>query len=122
LKRFSKVTNLKWYIEEDTKDLREAFEKEILTWFQVDYKKMFGCPCYLANGKMFSGLVTKGLIITKLSDKEKEELNKIIKVKPFVAGEKIIKSWVYVNMESKELKEILPFVKKSYERAIVAGI
>ena len=67
---------MKWYIEEETKELRQALEKEILKWPQVDYKKMFGCPCYLANGKMFAGLVTKGLIITKLNETEKEELQK----------------------------------------------
>ena len=67
---------MKWYIEEETKELREAFEKEILQWPQVNCKRMFGCPCYLANGKMFAGLVTKGLILTKLNDSEKEELPK----------------------------------------------
>ena len=115
---------LKWYIEEDTKELREAFEKEILKWPQVDYKRMFGCPCYLVNGKMFAGLVTKGLIITKLSDSEKEELTRIKEVKPFVAGGKTIRSWVHIDLEPNELnrsidlKDIIPFVRKSYNRAI----
>ena len=108
---------LKWYIEEDTKELREAFEKEILQWPRVDYKKIFGCPCYLANGKMFAGLVTKGLIITKLNDSEKDELRKLKEVKPFVAGEKIIRSWVHIELEPNELIDIIPFVKKSYNRA-----
>jgi hypothetical protein len=111
---------LKWYLEEETKELREAFEKEILTWPQVDFKKMFGCPCYLAKGKMFTGLVTKGLIITKLNDLEKEELRKLRAIKPFVAGDKIIKSWVHIDLEPNELREIMPFVKRSYERAIAS--
>ena len=59
---------MKWYIEEQTKDLRQALEKIILGWYKVTYRKMFGCPCYLANGKMFAGLVTKGVIITKLNE------------------------------------------------------
>ena len=109
---------MKWYLEEETKELREIFEKEILTWPQVDFKKMFGCPCYLANGKMFAGLVTKGLIITKLNDLEKEDLRKIREIKPFVAGDKIIKSWVHIDLEPNVLREIMPFVKRSYERAI----
>ena len=112
------VILLKWYLEEETRELRESFEKEILTWPQVDYKKMFGCPCYLANGKMFVGLVTKGLVITKLSELEKEELKKIKSIQPFVAGSKVIKSWVQINLEPKELKQVMPFVKKSYERAL----
>ena len=68
---------MKWYIEEQTKDLRETFEKEVLTWPKVDYKKMFGCPCYLANGSMFAGLITKGIVITKLTNEEKQQLSKI---------------------------------------------
>ena len=109
---------MKWYIEEETKELREAFEKEVLTWPVVDYKKMFGCPCYLANGKMFAGLVTKGVVITKLNDQEKTELNKIKKTAPFKAGTKIIKSWVQINLEPNELKQIIPYIKKSYNQAL----
>ena len=109
---------MKWYIEEETKELRQTLEKEILKWPQVDYKKMFGCPCYLANGKMFAGLVTKGLIITKLNETEKEELQKIKPIKPFIAGEKIIKSWAHIDSDQHELKKIMPYIKKSYERAI----
>jgi hypothetical protein len=112
---------LKWYIEEETKGLREAFEAEVLGWPQVDYKKMFGCPCYLINGKMFAGLVTKGIVITKLNDTEKEELNKLRKIKPFEAGDRVIKSWVQLDLESEDLKQVIPFVKKSYERAIASG-
>ena len=82
---------MKWYIEEESKELREAFEKEIIKLPQVDYKKMFGCPCYLANGKMFAGMITKGIVITKLNSSEREELNKLREIKPFIAGDKIIK-------------------------------
>ena len=113
---------MKLYNEEETKELREAFEKEILKWPQTDYKKMFGCPCYLANGKMFAGLVTKAIVITKLNPLEKEELNKLRQAKPFVAGDKIMKSWVQIDLEPNELQEIMTYVKKSYDRAITLGI
>ena len=112
---------MKGYNEEETKELREAFENEILSWPHVEFKKMFGCPCYLANGKMFAGTITNGIIITKLTSLEKEELKKIKKNKPFVAGDKIIKSWVNVELEPRDLKELMPFVKISYDRAIIAG-
>ena len=112
---------LKWYNEEETKELREAFENAILSWPNVEFRKMFGCPCYLANGKMFAGMVTNGIIITKLTSLEKEELKKLKKIKPFVAGDKIIKTWVNVDLDPKDLKELMPFVKKSYDRAKIAG-
>lgn len=67
---------------------------------------------------MFAGLVTKGIVITKLTDEEKLQLSKIKKIGPFIAGEKVIKCWVQVNLEAKELPIVLPYVKKSYQRAI----
>ena len=91
---------MKWYIEEETKELREAFEKEILKLPQVDYKKMF------------AGMVTKGIAITKLTSLETEELKKLREIKPFVAGDKIIRSWVTVEIDPKDIKEIMPYVKK----------
>ncbi|UCH01466.1 MAG: TfoX/Sxy family protein [Candidatus Bathyarchaeota archaeon] len=109
---------MEWYNEEETKELRESVEKEILRWPQVTSKKMFGCPCYLANGKMFAGLVTKGIVITKLNSLEKEEIQKTHEIKPFVTGRRIIKKWVRINLDPKNLEKILPFVKKSYERAL----
>jgi hypothetical protein len=107
---------LKWYDEEETKELREAFEKEILNWSDVTSKKMFGCPCYLVNGKMFAGMVTKGIVIPRLSAQERDELGKVLEIKPFVAGKRIMKNWVRVDLPPKELPKILPYVKKSYER------
>ena len=109
---------MKWYVEEETKELRESFEAEVLGWPQVDMKKMFGCPCYLANGTMFAGLVTKGIVLTKLNEEEKIELGQIFKTKPFVAGERVIKSWIHVTLEAIELSDVVAFIKKSYDRAL----
>jgi hypothetical protein len=110
---------LKWYVEEETKELRESLENEILNWPSVTAKKMFGCPCYLVNRKMFAGMVTKGIVIPRLSTQEKVELGKVLEIKPFVAGKRIMKNWVRVNLTSKEITKILPYVKKSYERTLM---
>ncbi|PVX25798.1 MAG: hypothetical protein CW691_03470 [Candidatus Bathyarchaeum sp.] len=115
---YSVVLVLKWYLEEETKELRESFENQILNWPYITSKKMFGCPCYLAKGKMFAGMVTKGIVITKLTDLEKEDLQKIRETKPFVAGGKTIRNWVHLTLQPEDLNEIMPYVKKSYERAI----
>jgi TfoX/Sxy family transcriptional regulator of competence genes len=109
---------LKWYIEGETKELRQALEKEILGWYKVTYKKMFGCPCYLADGKMFVGLVTKGVVITKLDESERKELKKIQKTYSFKVGNKTLKKWIRLNVGSSDLKSILPFIERSYERAL----
>lgn len=109
---------MKWYIEEQTKELRQALEKEILGWYKVTSKKMFGCPCYLANGKMFLGLVTKGIVITKLDESERQELKQIRETHPFKVGEKTLKKWVRLNIDPLNLKSIMGFIEKSYERAL----
>jgi hypothetical protein len=109
---------LKWYIEEQTKELRQALEKKILRWYKVTCKKMFGCPCYLANGKMFVGLVTKGVIITKLTELERADLKNKIETQLFKVGGKVIKKWVRVNLDPVNLKIVMPFIEKSYEHAI----
>ncbi|HUT17274.1 MAG TPA: TfoX/Sxy family protein, partial [Acidobacteriota bacterium] len=90
-------------------------------WPQVTSKRMFGCPCYLANGKMFAGMVTRGIVITKLSSLEREELQKVREIKPFMAGGKTIRNWVRVNIDPEDLREVMPFVLKSYERAMASG-
>jgi TfoX/Sxy family transcriptional regulator of competence genes len=108
----------KWYIEEQTKELRQTLEKVILSWYKVTYKKMFGCPCYLANGKMFVGLVTKGIVITKLDESERKELKKIRETQPFNVGRKILKKWVRLNIDPMDLKSIMSFIEKSYEHAL----
>ena len=118
--RLSELVIVKWYDDEKTKELRESFEKEILGWFAVTYKKMFGCPCYLAKGKMFAGLVTNGIVITKLNSLEREDLNKKYETQPFMAGERTIKNWFQVNLDPKAIKGIIPYVKKSYDRAIAS--
>jgi len=55
---------MKYYSEEDMKDLRRVFEKEVLSWPEVSTKRMFGCPCYQADKRLFAFLVTDGLVIT----------------------------------------------------------
>jgi len=109
---------MKWYIEEETKELREALEKEILKWPKVTSRKMMGCPCYLANGKMFAGMVTNGMVITKLNSEERKELKAIHPAKPFVAGTRTLRKWVHIILEPADLMKIIPYIKASYDTAL----
>ena len=79
---------MKYYSEDEMKALRLAFEEEVLKWDQIDTKKMFGCPCYQANGKLFVFLVTKGVVITQLNEEDKNSLVKQFSTTPFKAGKK----------------------------------
>ena len=110
---------MKYYSEEETKDLRLAFEDIILDWEKVTKKKMFGCPCYKADEKLFTFLVTKGVVITKLDEKEREAITNQFKTAPFQAGQKTVHNWIKIPIESKlDIDKIIPFVKKSYDNAV----
>ena len=110
---------MKYYSEEDTKDLRLAFEEKVLCWPQVSTKKMFGCPCYQSNGKLFTFLVTNGIVITQLAQADRETLSRQHQTTFFQAGKNFVQRWVRLSIKNKgDLDRIMPFVRKSYESAL----
>ena len=111
---------MKYYSEEDTKNLRLALEEEILSWKEVSTKKMFGCPCYQAKGKLFVFLVTKGIVITQLQLADRERISSLYQTGFFKAGKKIVSKWLKISLRDKEdLEGLMPFVRKSYEEALL---
>ena len=109
---------MKYYTEEDTLDLRLALEKRVLKWPKVTTKKMFGCPCYQVMGKLFAFLVTKGIVITQLDETDILKLSQKYNATFFQSGKKIVKKWIKLSIESKDLDWIMPYVRKSYETAL----
>jgi len=114
-----KVIDMKYYSEDETNEIRLALEAEILKWYKVDFKKMFGCPCYMANGRLFVFLVTKGIVITRLGEADIVELSKRQKTTSFQAGNKDMKNWRQISLgKTRELYPLMSFVKKSYDEAL----
>jgi len=110
---------MKYYSEEDMKDLRLGFDEKVLQWQQVSTKKMFGCPCYKANGKLFAFLVTNGIVITKLAQADRETISSQRQPTAFQAGKKIVQKWVRIPVKNKrDMGQIMLFVRKSYESAL----
>jgi hypothetical protein len=110
---------MKYYSEEDMKDIRLAFEEEILAWPEVTTKKMFGCPCYKADNKLFVFLVTGGVVLTKLSESDRETLTNLFNTEPFQAGIKTVNNWPRIPvLDKSELPKIITFVEKSYKTAM----
>ena len=110
---------MKYYSEEEIKEIRIALEKEVLGWSQVSTKKMFGCPCYKVSNKLFVFLVTKGIVFTHLDQTDKEHLSQEYELDFFNTGKKKIKNWPQVSIQSvEELKAIMPYARKSYKRAL----
>jgi predicted DNA-binding protein (MmcQ/YjbR family) len=110
---------MKYYSEDEMKDIREAFEKEVLGWPDIGTKKMFGCPCYKHKEKLFAFLVTDGLVMTKLDEDSRAKLSKSHKVSPFSTGNRDVKAWVQVQVTDKKvLKKLYPYVRKSYDSVL----
>jgi len=110
---------MRYYREAETKKLRTAFEGEILNWPEVSTKKMFGCPCYQARGKLFAFLVTHGIVITQLAGTDREALSKRYPTSAFRAVKKTVPRWVRLSLKrQKDLDQLIPFVRKSYNAAL----
>ena len=112
------VKKIKYYLEEDTRDLRLALEDRVLNWSKVTTKKMFGCPCYQVMGKIFVFLVTKGIVITQLTEVEINDLSEKYDTGFFQAGKKIVKKWIKLSIKPNDLDKIMSYVRKSYESAL----
>jgi len=110
---------MRYYSEEATKDLRAEFEEEVLRWPQATATRMFGCPCYQANGKLFAFLVTNGVVITQPGPSDKEALSRRFHAGPFRDGRWVVRGWLRLSVENRrDLGRIMPFVRKSYQAAL----
>ena len=60
------------------------------------------------------------MLLTK-REKTHQSTSSVPKIKPFVAEGKTIRIWVRVDLDPEDLEEIMPYVKKSYERVLTSG-
>jgi hypothetical protein len=108
-----------YYVESEGKALREAFERKVLVWPKVTMRKMFGCPAYQAEGKLFAFLVTEGVVITQVRKHDRETLGEAFETEPFKAGEREISRWLTVTVDDlARLPRVMAYVKKSYETVL----
>jgi len=96
-------------------DIQKAFDSEVLEWKAVTSKPMMGCQCYFRGRKFICFLVTDGIVLMKLSDKDHEVMKTRFGGKPFEMARQTGRLWVTPLKTSKDLKQIMPFVKKRYE-------
>ncbi len=97
------------------REIREELEKEILKWPEVSSREVMGCLCYLHGKNMIAFLVTDGIVISKLSEQEQNDLSKLSKRVSFKMGGKTIRKPVWELKTRENLRTILPFLKKSYQ-------
>lgn len=112
----------RYYTDQSMQNLRAAFEKAVMQWPQVRAKKMFGCPCYQAGGKLFAFLVNNGVVITHLPESQREALALKFSLTSFQANEKTMPGWPQAPFVNKgDLPALLPFIQASYQAALQDG-
>ena len=110
---------MKYYSEDATRALRLQFEEKVLRWPKVSARRMFGCPCYQADGTLFAFLVTNGIVITQLAQADRESLSRQYHATPFRSGRKVVQKWMRLPIEEMgDLDRVMRFVRKSYESAV----
>jgi hypothetical protein len=67
---------MKYYDAEKMREIQDELEREILNWPGVSSREMMGCLCYLRGKNMIAFLVTDGIVISKLSEQETNDLSK----------------------------------------------
>ncbi len=99
-------------------EIREVLEKEILRWPRVTAKQMMGCLCYFRGKKFFAFLVTKGIVLTKLAEKDRGALLEQMDGEAFEMSGRTAKTWIRVPLKKpQDVPLVLPFVKESYKAA-----
>jgi hypothetical protein len=112
---------MQYYNEEKMHNLRLRIEKEVLSWPDVTTRKMYGCPCYKNKEKLFAFLVTDGVVLTKLSEKDKVKLSKEFTVTPFRAGKRTMNKWPQISVDAtSDVENIIPFIKSSYRQSAIS--
>jgi hypothetical protein len=106
---------MKYFDEVKMADIQKAFDSEVLKWKGVTSKPMMGCQCYFRGRKFMCFLVTDGIVLMKLSDKDQEAVKTRFGGKPFEMAGQAGRLWVTPLKSSKDLKQIMPFVRKRYE-------
>ena len=110
---------MKFYDESENAEIRSLFEKEVMGWSKITKRTMFGCPSYLADGKLFAFLVTDGIVITQIRKRDREGISEVFETEPFKVGEREITRWLKVTIEQPEkVKRLMRLVRKSYQFAL----
>jgi hypothetical protein len=109
---------MRLYHEERMDPIREAFEADVLMLPDANARRMMGCPCYMAGNRMFATIVDDAIVITRLGEEDRERLMADHGAGPFTHGTRVMGKWMRVPIEEEDdLRDILPFVVRSYEAA-----
>ncbi len=106
---------MKYYDEEKMLETRKAFDAAVLNWKGVSARPMMGCLCYFYNRKFIGFLVTNGIVVMKLSEKDRTMLKEKFGGKPFEMAGQTGRLWVTPLKGPRDVRSVMPFVRKRYE-------
>jgi len=96
-------------------EIQKAFEAEVLKWKGVSSRPMMGCLCYFYNRKFIGFLITDGIVLMKLSEKDQTSLKEKFGGKPFEMAGQTGRLWVTPLKRPRDVGSVMPFVRKRYE-------
>lgn len=108
---------MNYFDEDKMAETRKAFDTIVLKWKGVVSRPMMGCLCYFYLRKFICFLVTDGIVLMKLSEKDLSTLKDKFGGKPFEMAGQTGKLWVTPLLSPKDLPAIIPLVRKRYEEA-----
>src|SRR2546428_7843181 len=96
-------------------DIQKAFDSEVLEWKGVTSKPMMGCQCYFQGREFLCFLVTDGIVLMKLSDKDQDTLKTRFGGKQFEMAGQTGRLWVTPLKARRDLKQVMPLAQNRYE-------
>ncbi len=108
---------MKYYDEEKMVEIRKTFDGEVLMWKGVVSRPMMGCLCYFYNRKFIAFLVTNGIVLMKLAEKDQTVLKEKFGGKPFEMAGQTGRLWITPLRGPKDVRSVMPFVSKRYREA-----
>ena len=106
---------MKYYDKEKMIEIQKAFEAEVLKWKGVSSRPMMGCLCYFYNRKFIGFLITDGIVLMKLSERDQTSLKEKFGGKPFEMAGQTGRLWVTPLKRPRDVVSVMPFVRKRYE-------
>ena len=77
----------------------KKFENLLSAKRDLEFRKMFGCPCYFLNGNMMVGLY-KDYLFIRVGVEKLQRMNEIPKFSAFKAKNKVMKEYIQTPIDT----------------------
>ena len=93
----------------------------MMTWANVEPRRMFGCDAYLVGGRLFAFFQDEGVVV-KVPSPRREELLADARVVPFTPRSGVsFGNWLHLRLaDPADAAFALPAVEESYRQAQAA--